>query len=227
MQAKSPRKVALVAETALQRDLGKRHIGFDKEPLCMLEAPLHQIVVGRRSDRLFERPREVASRQTGDFGKRSQLDVLCKMGVDIFTHAAQRPRRQPAGGGDLRRRLAIAGDGIAVFIVKNDRKSRLAHHVAKATQAFAFFGEKLSQQSSSGLVLFAAMTPFRLSRRRALQRFVPHSRAGSFFKVDNFGLRTDATASWPSGSPGDRNAGEISHGSNSSLDHSCSPQFGY
>jgi hypothetical protein len=79
--------MALVAKSALQRDLGKRQIGLSEKLLRSFQPPLYQIKMWRRSDRLLECSSKMPLRQPSDTGKRFQLDILPQVPFNIFAYA--------------------------------------------------------------------------------------------------------------------------------------------
>ena len=68
--------MALVGETSLLRDPGKRLIGPAHQRLGALNPTLHDIALGTDPERLLERAAEVIGAKTGDPGEIGQSQAI-------------------------------------------------------------------------------------------------------------------------------------------------------
>ena len=80
-------KVTLVSETCHNRNLRNWKVSVSQQLLCVLDPPLHYIVVRRYPERLAERAGKMVDRQLCNFGERFQCDIFVQMRIYIFAYA--------------------------------------------------------------------------------------------------------------------------------------------
>ena len=90
--------MALIGETGLLGNRGKRLLGPAHQRLCALEPPSHHVSLRANADRLFEGAAEMIRAETGYFGENCQSQPVIEMGFDVIPHPLQ-----PLAGQAVRR----------------------------------------------------------------------------------------------------------------------------
>lgn len=86
-------ELALITETDIDGNLGKRKPSRKDQTLRTLDTPMDDILMRRQAGRLLEQPSKVKFAQLGNTGKISKRDVLIEVGVNIRFDRAQLPLR--------------------------------------------------------------------------------------------------------------------------------------
>ena len=119
--------MALVSKAAFERDVGEAYSGVDQTTLGRFDTLKDEILVGRQSCRLPERPGKVLAGEAGKFGQVVEADVFREMFADEVAGAAQMSRRQAAC-----QRGHVGAQRVMQSLQTVDQEKRAAFHLKRS-----------------------------------------------------------------------------------------------
>lgn len=89
--------MALIGETASERDVGQLQLLFPQQVLGAIDASVHNEIVRGLACRLAEHAGEMPHAPPGQTGEIRERDFLLQMGVDVVADTPPIPRGEGAG----------------------------------------------------------------------------------------------------------------------------------
>ena len=89
-----PREVRLIRKTTFQRDLAKRGLACEHQPLRALGASAQYVPMRRLTEAALEYMREMEDADTRESGKIFNRYLCMQIGLNVARNAADLPRRE-------------------------------------------------------------------------------------------------------------------------------------